>query len=724
MPQTVNIPDLPSPPDIAAQKLAFDGVDPGLSEEVQTILNTFVEYQQRRQPHEQRWRNCDALYNGMVPQRKWEGSDAFRSAIPNNFSFDHVEGVQAKLEEAFLDNPEWFHVEPTADSSPSDAADIQDYLSAKLNTPSPSLSRGPLLQEARQAWHQVDQYGSGAMLLEWDDGPAAQFIDIRDVYVDPLCPGPNIEKARSIIVRRWLTIQEVENLRNLPDFDIPIPEILWTLSQNKYYVQADNAKQAVEVMRGVYGVTPQTETQPDLPLNQIELLCFYSKTRIAWLLGRRYRIFAKPNDLGFYPIVMAPCRIVPNNLYGISLPESVQWNQRYSEALMNNTIDDCHLRQDPPTAVGKDVDATQVKMRPGNRIPAGDPKTVVAMTNLGTPITDVFPIVQWIEGGAAKRNGLSDLAAGGIASSPGAVRTGAGVNAQMSGSNLRIKHIVHNIEDFMLSQILYKAHKMVAMYTRPEDVILGRFADPKTGRTITAQAFHKPAKYVMLTGTRMLQRMEAKELIPFIGQAFINGPVMNGLADQGETFNFRAFSEMAQLVVGRSWQLVVPLTEEQKKARKEPPPQMIADQQKAQADAQVRLAMADKANEREQIKGGFTLQAAQIAKQPDFGAAMLQQQELKAKQAEQSINLQAKMQDAQLKTQVAQQKAQTDMQMARQKMAFEAAKMQQDQERANMEHANQVRQMMLQAAMAQQPKPQQPQQQKGPNDSGAGSPTP
>lgn len=717
MPHLVDIPATPQAPPLSDQRFHFDGSDLGEAQDIDLVRNTFIEYEQRRYMHEQRWRNCDSLYNGSVPVRKWEGSDAIRSAIPNNFSFDHVEGVQAKLEEAFLDNPEWFHVEPTADSSPEDARDIQDYLEMRFNTPGPDLSRGSLLQEARSSWHQIGQYGNGAVLVEWDDGPYAKFIDIRDVYVDPLCPSPNIQQARSIIIRKWMTIAEVAALRGNDRFKIPSDDILYTLSQTRVYVQADQAKQSMEALRGVYNTNVTADNQPDIHLNQIELLCFYTKSRIIWLLGRRYLIYTDRNQLGYYPIAMAPCRLVPGHLYGISLPESVQWNQRYSEALMNNMVDDMHLRQDPPAVVGKDVDSTQTRMRPGNRISAGDPKNMIAFDQLGTPVGDVFQVVDWIERGGAKRNGINDLAAGGIAGSPGNVRTGAGVNAQMSGSNLRIKHIVHNIEDYQLSQVLYIAFRMVGVYTRPDDVLSGKFSDPKTGRIITARAFHKPARFVMLTGTRMMQRMEAKELIPFIGQAFINGPVMQGLADQGETFNFKAFSEMAQLVVGRSWNLVVPLTEEQKKARKEPPPQMIAEQQKAQADAQVRMALADKATERdqarEQIKGQFALQAAQIAKQPDFGAALLQQQELKAKQAEKQVDFAAKVQDAQLRTQIAQQKAQNDAMLGQQKLAFEAQKMKQEQERMNMEHANQVRQMMLQAAMAQQqaanPQPQQPQ---------------
>lgn len=710
MPQTVDIPQTPQPPSLQEMEFKFGGIDLGDAEDIHLVTTTFLEYESRRYMHEQRWRNCDGLYNGAVPVRKWEGSDAIRSAIPNNIAFDHVEATQAKLEEAFLDNPEWFHVEPTADSSPEDARDIGDYLSMRLNTPGPGLSHGPLLQEARTSWHQLSQYGNGALLVEWDDGPYAKFIDIRDIYIDPLCPSPNIQEARSIIIRKWMTIEEVAKLRENPRFKIPDNSILWTLSQSRFYVSADQAKQTVEALRGVYNTNQSNDNQPDIHLNQIELLCYYTKTRIVWLLGRRYPIYKAKNDLGYYPIAMAPCRLVPGHVYGISLPESVQWNQRYSEALMNNMVDDLYLRQDPPMVIGKDVDSTQTKMRPGNRIPAMDPKTVVGINNLGTPVTDVFPVVDWLERGAGKRNGISDLAASGVAGAPGNVRTGTGVNAQMAGSNLRIKHIVHNIEDFQLSQVLYIAYHMVGMYTRPDDVLAGRFSDPNTGRVITARAFHKPARFIMLAGTRMMQRLEAKELVPFIGQAFINGAVMQGLADMGETFNFRGFADMVQLVVGRSIKLVVPLSEEQKKARKEPPPQLIAEQQKAQADASVRMAMAEKANEREQIKGQFALQAEQIKKQPDFGQSLLAQQELRARQQEHQINISAKAQDAQLKTQIAAQKAQTDAAMQRQKLAFEYEKMQQERQRMAMEHENQIRQMMLNAAMTQQQAamPQQP----------------
>lgn len=690
--------------------------DPDDEVAITIVRNTFQEFESDRfRNYDSKWLEIDSLYEGVVPVRTWTGSPGVkRSAIPDNIAFDHVEGAVPRIESALFDNPEWFSVEAMEETSPQDARDMQVAMDNYLTLPYDNTFTNAMT-ELRLGIRSCVKYGTGMGLLEWENSrPKVTNLDIRDVFVDPGTNSPHVDRGRAIMIRSEITIDELARLREQDDprLNIPADDMLRFMLSNRPGSTADNTKQQSAMAQGVQYVPGQTDQIPLPESNKIELIQYYDMERIIFTLNRVWIMFKGKNHYGFFPIVAFPCRISDNKLYGKGYPEAIRYQQRTAEALRNNHIDMLHLNSEPAVTGPPNMKSKDMVIYPGRTSTTDRPGDVVVHEPPG-PLQNTSGEVAELHAEADRRNGLSGLSQGNAR--PGNInRTKAGVTLQAEGTDVRLKHVAANIEEFGIVPMLYKIRRMVQVHTMPDQVLIPAYPVPNGQppyRAIRADVFHKPARFKMTAASKMLTRERLGSLIQPVMQALINGPVLSGLSQAGMIVDFEQFAHMVQDAAGLSkrYSLVRPMNEEEKKAMQEPPPQVKAQMQGKQMDLQLRDKVAGMKYQTEMADVQAKVQAAQIAKQP----VPKDPQESQMKMQEMQMKLQATLQQVHAKMAADQQKAQTDQQSAQAKVqsmqqmaAIKAQQAQQDMEAKQqmhmMDHAAKAQGAQLDAAVNQQ----------------------
>lgn len=681
------------------------------------VLDAFQNYESLRSVQETKWREADNLYYGVVPIRKWDGSDVVRAHISNNMALDQVEGSLAHIESALFDNPEWFSAEAMDDSDPLDARKAQAVLQYYLDLPD-ERTYTSAIAEIIHSIKSILTYGTGMMKVEWiDNKPKVRWVDIRNMYVAPTCPCPNIDTSVNLIEKIDITIEALNNLAKIDKrINLPSLPVLNLLGQSQMQTIGDSLRQYSSLARGTPINIPGDAWQP-MPKNRnLELLAYYEPTRVIWLLNRMFPIFQMENPYGCYPFVSAPCRITHGAFYGMGLPEAIKYPQRYSEAFLNNHIDEMHLAMNPPKALKKDAagrNHSDLHTRPGLALYVNDPKDVQWFNPPGAT-ANVLGLIQYFETQAERRNGLSQMSLGGGARAGNINRTAKGIQAQSEGTNIRLKHIVQNIETYMLQPLLYKIRKLIRYHTHPDDVLIGAYPGRNGTRyePVRAEVFHRDLRFVMRCASKMLTRDRLGALLEPTARYMLNGAVLEGLAKQGKKFNYQEFAQMTQDAggLGKRYDLVVDMTPEEVKMAQQPPPQVIAAQQKAQMDNQGRSMQVQARLQSDREKNQTALQIAAMAHQPNPMEQQSKQQELQMRMQEMGARISAEQASAQMRIQAQQQEHQLSLAQRADEMQAKRIELQQQMQEAAANREQRMADHMMNMQMRRQQREEERQQ--------------
>ena len=195
----------------------------------------------------------------------------------------------------------------------------------------------------------------------------------------------------------------------------------------------------------------------------------------------------------------------------------------------------------------------------------------------------------------------------------------------------------------------------------------------------------RPVKIKIEGSSRMLARAGLQQLWPFIAQATLNGPFLQGLAQQGLTADFQEFMRMAQDAVGttRLYKLFRQMTPQEQQARSQPSPDAQLKAQIAQQQDQVRLQIMDKKVQGDQLIAQIEAELKNKQIDEESARKILElirgehsdlitrpnpQQEMQMHQ----MDLQAKSQEHRMKLQHQQQEGQMKLQQQAHKMRLDA----------------------------------------------------
>ena len=603
-------------------KLHLDNISQGYA--LSLVTETFNKYEtDRNTNHDFRWNNNDTLYWGWVPPKVWEGTNIPRVSLGQPLVFDQIEAALPAINQSLFSGggEDWFQCVPEVGAEPADSRQIQAALNYSLDHNRDESGMTARSEVEQLANKQLLLYGNGGVVLEWDSErmqPVVQWIDIRDLYVDFSCPTPNIEEARSVVRRRMMTVDEVDSLRDSPGMMIPSKAVLSWLSTNAPFATADRTKQVQEAFRGV-NYSPTTSDWSPMPSQRkIEVLVYYSKSRIVWVLNRKWVAYNGKNPYGFYPFAIAPCYIVPGRFYAQSVADVQEGNQRYIESLMNNHLDEISLMLHPPRVIARNnfLTPSQQKWRPGGVYSLDSAEDMALLAPPGGTM-NIFPEIDYLERLAERRTGINSMGMG--VPRPGNVnRTKFGVQAQLEGGANRLNTVVRNIEDYMIVPMLKKMYEMFRYHVMPGAAVPAIQATSPSTFFINSDIFQKPVNFKMLASSRMVTQQKLAAMFPFISQFLLSGQFMSAINGTGKTVDFDELFRMMKDSTGTGsiYTFVRDMTEEEKEARKQPPPEVVAEKERSQQEAQVRLQMGQMKQQSEMTKAQVDWQKALLQQQP------------------------------------------------------------------------------------------------------------
>ena len=641
-----------------------------------TMVNqSFYSYEQyRSNNHDRRWTNADGLFTAWVPTKVWEGTNVPRASLPVPLTFYHIETMLPTVLSALFanGNDDWFQVEAPEDADPEAARAQKGVLRYAVEDANVESGRSGK-SEIGLAVQNILQYGNGFIHLEYNSNlgiPTPSWLDIRDVYIDPSCATPNIDDSRSIVIRKTIPIEDLDSMRGA-GVKIPSRSILAYLSRNAPNTIGDTTKQVQEAVRGVQYSPPEHRHSPVPSQREVEVLIYYTKSRIIWVINRVWVAVNRDNPYGFIPVCSAPCYIYPGRFYALSVPDVLEGYQRYIEDLLNKRLDHLSLTVNPPRAFkrGAYLTPSQQRWYPSATYPVENPDTDIALLTPQGSTDDVYRDIQFIDILSEKTDGLNSMAMG-VPRGGNVNRTKGGVQAQLGSSNDRTSYIIDNIEQYMIVPMLYKMQKMIQVHSSDDRLL--PVSSPDGQGTAQASNFQAPVRFRMLAASRVRTRQEIGAMFPFITQYLLSGPFMSELGKTGQTVDFGELVQMMQDAtgLGRMYRFVRPLTDEEKQAMQQPPPEVQAEQQRAQQDAQVRLQMGQMKAQSEEKKVQGAIQQEIIKKSPTPPDPSEQQSQMMKLAIEQQL-AQIKMQVEQQKLEIMRQKAEMDAESARMKIQHE-----------------------------------------------------
>jgi len=240
-----------------------------------------------------------------------------------------------------------------------------------------------------------------------------------------------------------------------------------------------------------------------------------------------------------------------------------------------------------------------------------------------------------------------------------------------------MQQIVSNIEDYLITPMLYMMYYINRYHLTPEDQVPAAESTSSPARTVSGAAFFNDVSFRIVAASKMLTKERLQQTLPMFFQYGLAGPLVGELSKLNMTIDVKSLTKLVQDATGTSelYPLYREMTPQEVQTSQQEKQQQA---QQAQEGNNVRLQLG-------QMKAQSELQKAQIMKAPeppDPNAAVMEQ-----------MKMQMEQQKHQMQMEMERMKAQTQQMLAQIKLASEQQKMQ---------LAGQKQQMDLRMSVAQQ----------------------
>jgi hypothetical protein len=679
------------------EPLALSGKEISAQYALGLVNQTFWMYESwRRNNHDSKWQTCDMLYFGQVERKTWDGTNIPRASLAQPIVFDQVEAALPQITQALFGQEQWFDVAHGKNSDAKQAREVQDHLTYVLEKARDEYGRTSQLEFTR-AIKQVLIYGNGGVMAEWDEEmkrPVVQWVDLRDIYVDPGTPTPSLEDAKSIIHRRLMSVDEIEGLRSDDRFDIPSKDTLYSMAVNRPGVAADTTKQSGEMVRRVH-YSPGFHDNLPLPADKnVEVLVYWSKSRCIWVFNREWVAYNEKNPYGFIPYCFAPCYEVVGRFYGQSFPDVIGDIQLYIQGLRNMRLDELHLALQPPRVRkrGAALSPAQLRWRPGAVMEVENPKEDMIIQFPQGASANIGDEVMSLEISAEKRTGVNSLSSSGIPRPGNANRTLGGMQMQTQGAAFRLSTIVQHVENYMIIPLLYKLQRVIQIHSLGQPDMKVPAMSQGQATEVPATSFFGNLDFIVRGSAKMMTKESIAQVFPFLMQNLLQGPFIQELQKVGQTIDYMELLQMLQDATGvdKKYALIRPLTEQEKQAQQQPDPKTQMDMQKAQLEAQTREKM-----------GQLSYQKDSERAKMDYEAKMHESEE---KSAREVMKLMMTQQQSAQEVEGEKQKLQAEISHMVQKMDLEKQKALMDMLAKSQEHKMNLQQQQEKAVVDRQTK--------------------
>lgn len=580
----------PKQVDLETAEFKFGGSPIDHDRALHTVVTTFnVWSQSRKAAHDERWAANDRMYLGLAPKKYWLDGKTQRSSLGIPISFDQVESVYPIITRSLFGQNDWIGVESTAFSTPQAASALSGALAYQLNVPQ-DKSGTTALQQIKIAVKDVLIHGHGVIEVGYRPETGNAFVDwipIKDFYFDPNMGKPVIDAATAVIVRKRMTVEQLENLRGQLGYDIPSSaQLAFLMGITPQSPTSDLENHLKMLRRSQSGVGARS---PEPAHRFIEVLQYWTTNRVIWVLNRKLVILNERNPYGLLPFCAAPCIMIPGEAYGVSMPDMLEGDQLLIQGISNASVDKLSLELFPPRyrQSGGGTHPMSDAWRPGMVSDIRDLKGVEVLFPPNTQ-SDAFSHLGLAENRARKRFGVSELAQSGTPTASNANRTAGGVNSQQAATSSRIGTIIENIEDYLVAPMLYKLQVVLNRFV-PDALPAVPAAQNGQQSLVPRSILNAQVQFKLTGASKLAARGELLQILQPVSQTLLSSPVLAAAAKQGQTLDFAEWSRFfLSATTGQRFAFFRAMDEQEQQAMQQPSPESMVDIQKVEMEGQIR----------------------------------------------------------------------------------------------------------------------------------------
>lgn len=547
-----------------------------------------------QQNHHQRWMNAERTYLAYTEQKYWEGTKVPRATPSVFLALEQIEALlPVYMSTVFGDDP-WAEAVPEPGTTAEQARISRDFVLSQFDN-----ANGR--DACRRAFKSGLIFGNGIIESGWEsftrkgrrylpqwknvnktinlpllgpqkvftgelrrivketeteetiNRPFYRYTSLRDFFIDPNTQSPNVQDARYAGKKCWLTVDELDALREDERFNIPGIEMLRDMARAKKITQGDSAKSSAAAWRGE-SWQPGIDKTEDLAGKRIEVINYWTKARSVWLLNREWVAYNQTNDyrdtLGnptipffnnFYIDVL-------DRFYAMALTDLTEWDQRLIVGILGARLDELALNLNPPRIKqrGFSIPPYQLRRRPGAIAEVDVPKDQLIQEPVSNVTGQAFAEVQAAEIRSQKTTGVTDLSVLGTASAGGnaAARTATGVNTQAAASGRRSIYLVENSESQFIEPLLNFTAGMNHDYLDPNQMLEFRGPRGEIQEADPLEVMNATVKFKMRAGSRARAQQKLQQLLPLVLQTIMNPQFLQLQAQLGNTLDIEELTNI------------------------------------------------------------------------------------------------------------------------------------------------------------------------------------
>ena len=424
--------------------------------------------------------------------------------------------------------------------------------------------------------------------------PTFEKCELGTVFIDPTWKNPNqLWKAKWIIQERYLNYDDLQRLRDNPDYDIPSDEVLRAIFKPDSPEQTEGINAVEESMVANTSIHHAAQSDEDFSedplMKPMQVLEWWDKGQCRVVLQKKCVIRNKPHALPDKPFFSANYWDIDNAGYGMGVGRIAGADQRVEQGMLNALLDILAFAVQPEYAVarGANVPTQDQRRRLGGirMVDGNDATKAIALVSQPQVPPDAWRAIQAVIGSSEGATGADQATVQGSIPGRGSsmVRSGTGAGAVAAASSARLQSPVERVVDGVLIPFLKFLFRMIKE-RMPISEIRDVLAERTEDLVPDFQDFMEMGvKFETLAGTKLAARNRMAQALPFLLEVFGNQALVQQLSETGWKVNAM---ELVNMVLDMSeWKnkrdLVVKMTDEEKQQQQMNNPAV----QKAQADA-------------------------------------------------------------------------------------------------------------------------------------------
>jgi hypothetical protein len=432
--------------------------------------------------------------------------------------------------------------------------------------------------------------------------PFFKRCEINHVLVDPSLRVPDIRYAKYVVYRDFLTLRDLNQLRDCEGWNIPSEDELRQLAVPPEETAPGTPMENEATAYPAQGHRPlprYIDSSEDPLDHKLEVLEYWTNDSVICVLQRKKLIRNEKNPFGCLPFVSAFWDDIPGSFYAFGIPRRIGGIQVHIQGLRNLRLDDINLnlQQIWLCKIGTEIAAQPMKAYPGAVFKVDDTEKDLRPLIKQPVLAEAYHEEEVLINDAERTSGANALVTQG-GSLPGnkstGMRSSAGAQAVAGASDAHIQGFANTIIEQAFVPTL---NAFIEMSRQRMDLELTRRIIGNELWTALESSYinngSEESQYLsdamcnvtdlqvsVLASSNLNARTKMAQSLPVLGEMFMQPAFQKGLADAGKKVNWLEYGRRMERTSGwdDTTEIFIPLTPEDKQAAAAANPEVLKAQ--------------------------------------------------------------------------------------------------------------------------------------------------